>query len=322
MPFSTEPLVRTRPARAFTLVEAVLSMAIAAILLVGMAAAIRASISGADTGADTNARALAAQSAIEQLRSELATATTLTTTAPASIAFTVPDRDSDGQPETIAYAWSGTPGAPLTRTFNGSAATCIADVRSLTITEVLRSAPVVTESAESTLASCEFLLPTSLVEAPVNSSSRVAVFFRITPPDGVQSWRLTRFRVSLRRETLVVTPATVTASLHAANAAGLPTGSSIASRTASINLGVSNLVPAFIEFAFNTPGLSPSSGFCIVLSSPNPTAVRATIHTSGGTYNTHLLRSTNAGATWSAPNDSDEIRFQALGTLTTLREVD
>lgn len=297
-------------------------MGIAAILLVGMAAALRATVSGADTGSDSSAQAVAAQSALEQLQSELNTATAVSSLAPTSIAITVPDRDDDGQPEAIQYAWSSTPGAPLIRTFNGSSAQWIPDVRSLTITEVLRSPPVVTESTESTLASCDFTLPTTLVEAPVNSASSAAVFFRLAAPGTAQSWTLTRFRVSLRRETLLLAPATVTASLHAADAVGRPSGAAIASRTVTIALGASSVVPDVVEFTFNTPDLSPSAGYCVVLASPNSTAVRATIRTSGGAFNTHLLRSSNAGSTWSAPNDTDELRFQILGTLTTLREVD
>lgn len=297
-------------------------MGLAAILLVGMAAALRMSISGADTGADSNTRAVAAQGAIEQLRSELNTSTLITSLTPASIAFTIPDRDADGQPESVEYTWPGTPGSGITRTFNGSSTLWIPDVRTLSVTEVVRSAPVVTESAETSLAACDFVLSSTLVEAPVNSIENAAVFFRIPPSDGAQSWKLTRFRVSLRRETTLTTPASVNAALFVADASGRPSGAAIASRSITINAGVSNLVPAYLEFAFDAAGLSPSTGYCVALSSPNSAAVRATMRTSGGAFNTHLLRSSNAGAAWSTPNDTDEMRFQVFGTLSALREVD
>ena len=35
------------------------------------------------------------------------------------VEFTVADRDGDESPEFIRYAWSGTPGDPLTRQYNG-----------------------------------------------------------------------------------------------------------------------------------------------------------------------------------------------------------
>ena len=38
-----------------------------------------------------------------------------------ALTFTVPDRDGDFISETIRYAWSGTPGDPLTRQYNGGA---------------------------------------------------------------------------------------------------------------------------------------------------------------------------------------------------------
>lgn len=324
MPRPTDAIPRsaTRSRRAFTLVEAVLAMGLSAILLLGMAAALRASVSGADTGADANARAVAAQSGLEQIRAELNTATAVTSLTPGLIAFTVPDRDADGQPESIQYAWSGTAGAPLTRSFNGSTTDWIADVRSLSITEVVRSAPVTTEGAETTLASCDFTLPASLVEARIGTSNAAAVFFRITPPEGAQSWRLTRFRVSLRRETLLLTSATVTATLYAADSTGRPTGSAIAARTATVSGLLSSTLPDTVEFTFNAAGLSPSSGYCIALTGSAPAVARATMRSTGGAFNTHLMTSTNAGSTWSAPNDSDELRFQVLGTVTTLREVD
>jgi type II secretory pathway component PulJ len=44
-----------------------------------------------------------------------------------AVTFTVPDRDGDGQPETIRYSWSGTSGDPLTRQSNGGTVVTLAE---------------------------------------------------------------------------------------------------------------------------------------------------------------------------------------------------
>ncbi|MBP90055.1 MAG: hypothetical protein CMJ64_25665 [Planctomycetaceae bacterium] len=41
--------------------------------------------------------------------------------------FTVPDRDADGDVETIRYSWSGTAAASLMREYNGGTAVGVVD---------------------------------------------------------------------------------------------------------------------------------------------------------------------------------------------------
>lgn len=53
------------------------------------------------------------------LLADLERATGFTERTATSATFTVPDRNGDGRPETLRYAWSGTPGAPLTLQMNG-----------------------------------------------------------------------------------------------------------------------------------------------------------------------------------------------------------
>jgi len=63
-----------------------------------------------------------------------------------AVTFTVPDRDGNGLPDTIRYAWSGTPGDPLTYEYNGSVAEKIAvDVHNFNLASMTRLmiAPVI-----------------------------------------------------------------------------------------------------------------------------------------------------------------------------------
>ncbi len=56
------------------------------------------------------------------VQAELQYAQSVTEQTVTAITVTVPDRDADSNPEEIRYAWSGTPGEPLTRQYNGGTA--------------------------------------------------------------------------------------------------------------------------------------------------------------------------------------------------------
>ncbi|MBM4074622.1 MAG: hypothetical protein FJ267_03150, partial [Planctomycetes bacterium] len=69
-----------------------------------------------DTG--TGARAIATD-VQKDLLADLQRATGFTERTAKAVTFTVPDRDGNGRPETLRYAWSGTAGNPLTLQVNG-----------------------------------------------------------------------------------------------------------------------------------------------------------------------------------------------------------
>ena len=68
-----------------------------------------------------------AQQAVALLVTDLMTAQTLATCKPEEIDFSVADRDGDSNAETIRYDWSQTAGAPLTREYNASAVSQVAE---------------------------------------------------------------------------------------------------------------------------------------------------------------------------------------------------
>jgi len=72
-------------------------------------------------------QAIEAQAALDRLAHELRYAIHLAEWSDRSVRFTVADRNGDHQPEIIAYAWSGTAGDPLTRSYNGGAAATLID---------------------------------------------------------------------------------------------------------------------------------------------------------------------------------------------------
>lgn len=122
------PALRSRHGRAaFTLAELIVAVAVMSVLITGLASAIV--IAGhALPGREGTAAALnSAGSATDELIEELRAAIWVTERTVTSITFTVPDRDGDGTPERIRYAWSGTAGDPLTSEYNGGGSNIVLD---------------------------------------------------------------------------------------------------------------------------------------------------------------------------------------------------
>src|SRR5690606_34267176 len=115
------PATTTSPARGFALVETVLSMALAAIVLLAMTSAIVLASRALPTHAQavTFNATVDAGGALAQLTGDVRYALHFGELTATAIAFSVPDRDGDGLPERIRYHWSGVPGEPLYRAVNG-----------------------------------------------------------------------------------------------------------------------------------------------------------------------------------------------------------
>ena len=118
-----EPLRRS----GHTFVELMIAMAGASLLMVGLASAILISVSAAKPGGESTSTLIKANSLLTEIRLNLEFAESLTQKSATAIAFTVPDRDGDASAETFRYAWSGTPGDPLTREYNGGDAVALID---------------------------------------------------------------------------------------------------------------------------------------------------------------------------------------------------
>jgi hypothetical protein len=122
---ATGPDIRARSG--YTLIEAVLGTAVAVIILAGVVGVMFLAYSGLSSGAD-KADTMSRQSrAIQTITLDLSLATALSEQSATAVTVVVPDRNGDGQPETIRYAWSGTPGDPLTRQVNGVAPAVMAE---------------------------------------------------------------------------------------------------------------------------------------------------------------------------------------------------
>src|SRR5438045_291624 len=121
MNFAVRPNpARSRPVRrAMTLVELVMSTAITSIILLACTSVVTIATRSMNNGARTAAvQGVSGRTAADQMADDLKLALSFTEQTATAVTFTVPDRNGDGQPETIRYAWAGA-GAPLTRQYNG-----------------------------------------------------------------------------------------------------------------------------------------------------------------------------------------------------------
>lgn len=106
-------------ARGFTLIELTVALSISSILLMAVGSIIVLATKALPGPNDSNVLLLKSKPIATQIESDLQESVSINSASSTAIEFTVNDRDGDSNPETIRYEWSGTPGAALTRQYNG-----------------------------------------------------------------------------------------------------------------------------------------------------------------------------------------------------------
>lgn len=306
--------------RSFTLIEVVVSMAITSILLAAVMSAMVMVARTLDESSPTQ-RTTDAAEALARLVEDLRTATAITERTSTAVTMVSPDRNADGSPETIRYAWSGVAGEPLTRTVNGGTSVSILDnVQSIDLAFTVRSlgpSPLVT-SAETLLLSHDANGSGSLSTFTFTDTDWACQYIRPTLPPNATAWRITRVRMKLA--TNGPTGSKLQIQFRRGNALGMPTGEILE----SITLNESQL-PVLVGWYEVTPttlsGLSPAYGVCVVVLglTAGTNAGRWAVH-EGGTNmkpGTHWLDTANKGVTWSMPTDTRDACIQVYGSYTT-----
>jgi hypothetical protein len=124
LPISASPRLplSASPGRAgYTLMELIVSALVSSILMAGLGSTIYIATRAGDPDVGSLRDCQESSAAAFDITAELQFAQSFTERTATSVKFTVADRNGDTNPETIRYAWSGTPGDPLTRQFNGGA---------------------------------------------------------------------------------------------------------------------------------------------------------------------------------------------------------
>lgn len=305
------------PARGFTLVELVVSMAIMSILMIGLASAVVIVGKAMPERTSLGLRLATAAQIADQIAQELRTALWIREHASTSVEFSVPDRDGDGLPERIRYAWSGVAGTPLTRQYNGGNAVNVAsdvyyfnlDYFTTSRSETIPGAPV--ESAEMVLQSS-----TNRLFATYFTIKEKAWFGQnISPslPADAIAWKISR--VQFRARYRGATKGVVAVQIRPVADGGNTPESTVLEEAALLE---SSLGASFgwqeIGYA-GLSGLVPGKKYCLLLACQTNDADLGDVEYDywSGFWS---LSTTNAGGSWTYSSNSGMYHY-IYGTYTT-----
>ncbi|MBU0718885.1 MAG: hypothetical protein KJ749_11600 [Planctomycetes bacterium] len=248
--------------------------------------------------------------------------------------FTVPDRGHDpAGDELIRYAWSGTPGDPLTYEYNGGAAVdLIPEVFEFNLaygaTTVMEEVPgEPTESGQVLFAI--LTTGTGLTSGSVTSSRWYGEYihpagFNSTPlPGDVVSWSIDVIGFRARQSGYAVGHTLLR--VYAATPDGKPDTTALLAE-ATVNESDLPVPPAYftlwsVPFHGSIIGLSPDQGICFTLTTEDAYPSLETQYYTGplAMPDCGMLVSTDAGASW-AVSATAGLRFSLYGKYVTLGE--
>jgi prepilin-type N-terminal cleavage/methylation domain-containing protein len=118
------PRARTTRRRGFTLIELMTSIVTASVLLAGISSSLFIAVRASDPKKTPAVSQLESSVVLADMIMDLQYAQTIASATSTGVTATVADRSGDNNPETIRYAWAGA-GQPLTKQYNGGAATAV-----------------------------------------------------------------------------------------------------------------------------------------------------------------------------------------------------
>lgn len=323
--------------RGYTLIETLLALGVMSVLAGALGSvlliAVRA-IPSAQTARGSASPTASAGGALDLIASELRYATAVTKGTTTQIEFTTPDRDGDGTPEALAYAWSGVAGDPLTRRVNGGAATTfVPNLETLALTYTWRTLATTTLGTLSTGSSTNLSAYDHASPTPYSVGPAVGVGMTLKPtmPAGALSYSISKVSIKLRRGSTSGGPA-FDVVVYGVNAQGTPTSTILASKT---NIDAGSLANSleWYEADLVVAGMPAGSAFAVAVMYRSGTEpCRAGTFTSGSmSPGEGLLTTANAGASWTLSSTSAlcvkiegriTTRDRTTSTVRTLERVD
>ena len=304
--------------RGLTLIELVVTIAVVAVIMLGVGSAMLIVSHAVPTADNPAGAAIVASQVADSIATELRYAVSIVDSNATMIEFIVADRDANDVPETIRYEWAGTPGDPLIRRYNGGAAVVVlTDVHqfdlSYALTTVSTETQVPAESAETLLSTYDTTSPDG--EYDIRDVEEYTQYFLPSLPADAISWKVTRVQFKAMKAGNASGESSVQLRLPAAG--GSPSETILEQKA----LLESSLTSQYTmqEFSFsNVADLAPDQGLCLVFKLvANSTAVDIQGHKDGATPGPgHLLRSTDGGASWSVLS-GESLLYWVYGTVTT-----
>lgn len=174
-------------------------MAIMSVLAVGISSAVVISIRTVETSGSRSTRVRQAADVSNQLTAEIGGAIDVPQRSGTSVTFSVADRNGDGLTEQIQYAWSGTAGDALLRTYNSeSPAAILTNVHQFLLGYDMISVLVPDTGAD--LLAAGHHASSDLSSAKIGNLVWVSQSFRPDLPTGAVSWKPTRAIIYARYE--------------------------------------------------------------------------------------------------------------------------
>ncbi len=318
-----------RRRNAFTLVELVASMAIMVILMLAMASVITFSTrTTSGQGVTNQVNLLTAADSVDQISDDLNVALNFSECTATSVAFTVPDRVSNGTPNQIRYAWSGTSGAALTRQFCPSATptlaassasyppvTLLSNVTNFDVNYLLRQMGPAPAAADSVLFSTPSVALSSVNDYSIDSQHWLSEYVVPTVSLGTVSYTITRVQIQLK--TSAAQDGILFVRVTNPDVNHKPLGA-VLEQEPAYEAGMSSSYEYYeVDFKSLT-GLNPLTGVCVVVGYTSGTAPIASAQ-----YESALLNilstggwstTSNAGSTWTSPTNLDCLQCYVYGT--------
>jgi type II secretory pathway pseudopilin PulG len=308
---------RRKSAAAFTLVELLVAMGVLPLLLLGLASAVLVARHAVPDGKRGPSATLSAGRALEQLAADLQYATSVQVTLPTEIVVTTEDRNGDGTPETIRYAWSGTPGDPLVRQVNGAATVPVAaGVEEFRLEYALREEQLPTTSSEGAERLLAHYVALAYLDGfRVSSDQWCGQDFVPDLPSDATAWRVTR--VGFRARSAGPATGEIRVQLRA-SAASRPTMNVLA-EVPVLEKALPTLDYQWVEVPFTAapqvPAGTPMS--LVLMGVPLEDSANVQYQALSATAATsRFVKTTDAGATWSVPLAQD-MSFYVYGVVST-----
>ncbi|UCG33119.1 MAG: hypothetical protein JSU68_00520 [Phycisphaerales bacterium] len=309
-----------------------MSTALMAVLMASIASAVLITSRAMPVAQDPSDAVLDGSRVADQIASDLLCAQSFTTRTQHEVEFTVADRNTDDVPETIRYAWSGTPGDPLIWQYNaGTEVSLLDDVQNFDLAYIYRT---ITETTvqEVTADSGEVLLGffegwDGITVQGTPMSDWASEYFVAGIPDGVG--KLTISRVMLKMQRLVPGTADKIVAIHKPAVPGSPEpASSPLGTPAVVDNNSLPTIPMWVPFYFSDVVIeNPDKEYCIVVTGTPWSGPLFYSDRNAPADTTVGLWSTDGGASWApAANkrNQNDMLFHAYGSYgsTTTQEVE
>ncbi len=301
--------------RGLTLTELIVTLGIMTLVMLGMGSAIMLARHALPDDERTGTQILGSIAGVRDLMEEIRMAVYVSEQTATAISFNVHDRDGDGYYERIRYAWSGTPGDPLTRTYNDETSTNVLEsVQELSftydtesVTETYQGAPV--WSTEQRLA--YYIDEVNNQEFTQTALNWTGQYFE---PDSMLfsgdalAWRVSRARFVGRKTGLNTGEMRVQIR---STQSSLPTNTVLAEKTFYESFMNDTLNWYDVNFV-NSKSLQPGSGAALVFKhwSNSPTAILR--HDTDGPDG--RLLSITGGSLWTKQTE-DSLHYEIYGQI-------